>query len=944
MKSVTAASAVFGLFIALAAMNASAQDDRSWIEVPVIINIVAVGPPAGPKTPVVTSEDAKKAVAEASKILKQARIKLTVVKVNSGDTEPKANGGDNGDGKFTIAELEHAREIANNELNDTFVDEDGDPAHIGTKIYFTVVPDPGSDSTLGHSEHFEPSVFVRWVPTKPSKGEPKPEVATGTVIAHELAHSWSLNGGHTVTTGPNGENADPAGHTDPKTRPTNLMSPLAVPGTNPHLTDEQQAEIRSTAVAAGVEVKSENETAFPTKSQKQNGAKQDARDDQAGDPLEDLSDAMWRSLLDDPLLHYQVFMDSWIPDNQAVDFFLRMYFDADADLFTGVTLNGFEGIDREVEVHITGDGFSPPVADATLIDHNLGGATFPLAPPTFVIEDLFFDDFPDASFSEGHHRLAMDIDKAMLNLTADKVPTHIVSDSTMFGLSDSMSLTYSQNTWEKIPQLTADVVAAGLGQPVNFNGVGFGPNALATAYLDESPIATNLSIMPDGSISGSFTVCTLPETQDYFFVTLVDDADRFDFTILRLDLPFDSFEDYANGSQLHGQGGWKGWDNNPASSAPVSAVQSHSPSQSVEISGAADLVHEFCTDSNGVWSVSAWQYIPSGFDSNTNGVLAGSFFVLLNSYVDGGPHPAGNFSAQLQFDSNDGMLKVFNGNGLNTEPVPYDPDRWVKIQVIVDEDDDWTQVYYDDELVTEYPWTGGVLGGGGGVKDVAAVDLVGNGATSVHYDDIKLKRGCGQTRTDDDDADGADTATELRAGSDSCDPDTDGDGLLDGFEIVYATCVDVLTDDAIDDPDGDLLDNLGEQAADSDPCDPDTDDDGYIDSADNCPSQPNPDQYDCDANGVGDACAIAAGTADDCNSNVIDDACETISGGDFDGSGTVDLSDHTFLADCVSGPGPAPSPASAACTAMCLDAFDSDADNDVDLRDLSNFQIVFEGN
>ena len=50
---------------------------------------------------------------------------------------------------------------------------------------------------------------------------------------------------------------------------------------------------------------------------------------------------------------------------------------------------------------------------------------------------------------------------------------------------------------------------------------------------------------------------------------------------------------------------------------------------------------------------------------------------------------------------------------------------------------------------------------------------------------------------------------------------------------------------------------------------PDTDGDGdtIADCLDNCDAIANPDQRDCDANGVGDACQIAAGTPPDCNGN-----------------------------------------------------------------------------
>ncbi len=50
---------------------------------------------------------------------------------------------------------------------------------------------------------------------------------------------------------------------------------------------------------------------------------------------------------------------------------------------------------------------------------------------------------------------------------------------------------------------------------------------------------------------------------------------------------------------------------------------------------------------------------------------------------------------------------------------------------------------------------------------------------------------------------------------------------------------------------------------------------GYVGSPfDNCPSVYNPDQADCDSNGVGNACEIASGFAPDCDGDSIPDQCE----------------------------------------------------------------------
>jgi len=220
------------------------------------------------------------------------------------------------------------------------------------------------------------------------------------------------------------------------------------------------------------------------------------------------------------------------------------------------------------------------------------------------------------------------------------------------------------------------------------------------------------------------------------------DADSGEYHVYRVDLnrlPWgEHFDLWVPGDLLHGFGGWEGFGDDPAFDAPVSDAQSRSAPNAVDVSGAADIVRTFEGANSGKWAFSTWQYIPGDFQSGGSGQFTGTYFVLLNSYP-AQPAESEKWSIQMQFDSNDGMLKVYYGDGLNTVNRPYDPDRWVKIQSVVDLDDDWTQVYYDDELVTEYEWTGGVLGGGGGgASDIAAVDLYANGSRPVYYDDFLL--------------------------------------------------------------------------------------------------------------------------------------------------------------------------------------------------------------
>lgn len=68
----------------------------------------------------------------------------------------------------------------------------------------------------------------------------------------------------------------------------------------------------------------------------------------------------------------------------------------------------------------------------------------------------------------------------------------------------------------------------------------------------------------------------------------------------------------------------------------------------------------------------------------------------------------------------------------------------------------------------------------------------------------------------------------------------------------------------------------------------DFDGDGHPDSADNCPNIANPDQLDCNENGLGDICEIDADPLADCNDNGVLDSCES---GDCNNNFIPDITD-----------------------------------------------------
>jgi hypothetical protein len=190
----------------------------------------------------------------------------------------------------------------------------------------------------------------------------------------------------------------------------------------------------------------------------------------------------------------------------------------------------------------------------------------------------------------------------------------------------------------------------------------------------------------------------------------------------------DNFDGYANGTSLHGVGGWAGWDGNPAATGFVTNVQSRSAPHSMESRPTTDLVQEFNGVGANTWVISGWSYCPTGG-------VGQQFFILLNTYVSGNP-PADNWSLDLLFDQSAGLVRDFDVP--TTPAIPLIRNQWVQVRVVIDFTADTQQVFYGATLFTTKSWTEGASGGG--QLNLDALDLFSNGGTTIYWDDLVLAR------------------------------------------------------------------------------------------------------------------------------------------------------------------------------------------------------------
>jgi len=188
----------------------------------------------------------------------------------------------------------------------------------------------------------------------------------------------------------------------------------------------------------------------------------------------------------------------------------------------------------------------------------------------------------------------------------------------------------------------------------------------------------------------------------------------------------ENFDSYVTGSQMHGQGGWKGWFNVPASGALTSATQFQSSPNSVDINGATDLVHEYAV-TGGLWTYSGSVFVPTAH----TGI---SYMILMSDYQDTNTNM--HWSTQLVFNSTTNVADDLPTGGTGTAtPQPLVKGQWVPFHVDIDLNNNTRVVRYNGLQVFSGGWTDGSAGA---TLSIGCVDLYANSTTSVFYDNLSL--------------------------------------------------------------------------------------------------------------------------------------------------------------------------------------------------------------
>jgi len=198
----------------------------------------------------------------------------------------------------------------------------------------------------------------------------------------------------------------------------------------------------------------------------------------------------------------------------------------------------------------------------------------------------------------------------------------------------------------------------------------------------------------------------------------------------------DDLESYTVGEYLAVQSAdWTTWSNAPGSGedALISDVQALSGSNSVVVEGTSDLVLIMDNYTTGVYSMELNLFVPTGYCGYWN---------LQKTNTIGQ-----EWAFQIMFDVT-GIASADAG-AVAALTFPFSFDTWINMELVIDLDADWCDIYVDGALMFGYQWTLGCFGTPGllslGGLNLYAWASAGN-SPQCYFDDIVFSEVSSDTR------------------------------------------------------------------------------------------------------------------------------------------------------------------------------------------------------
>lgn len=485
-------------------------------QIPVIINIY--------KNAGISKEDAKKAVEEASKILGQAGYKLTVVQENEDVT--KGDAGE--DGEISPAddykEMRDMVDKGKEELVKT-------PNKKGIKISFVKTPWVGSD-TPGWAYHDEPVAVVK---KRATTGQ------TGQTIAHEIGHILTLDANHKID---GSTNADGGGHAPEKPGASgkeNIMAPSNYrSGTK--LTQAQVDEMLKKRYVRGKCSEQWDRAYGGQKSKQQYGSSNSGLNPTSGAPAHaDVMSTTLSSLDGAPGIYGSISLGGLFSGAASVNAAYSLAFDTDGNSATGYSYAGFAGMERALELGVTGSAGSYTV-DGWVRD--LATGTLTALPVSPYFEDAqILTDLAGLGGIPVLSQLYFDLPKSLLGLDdelaagdATTIPVGVTSSESSV-VYDTDLFEFNLDQWLRDPTLTT--LGNGvpvIGSPYEFAISGLLPDSPFSLFVDEDVVFSG-TLDAMGSFHGDFLWPDDKSPSGAHFLTAQDSTGEFAWNLSCPEVP-----------------------------------------------------------------------------------------------------------------------------------------------------------------------------------------------------------------------------------------------------------------------------------------------------------------------------------------------------------------------------------------------------------------------